>query len=1047
MRGPRSLEPDRARRAAAQKPLGQDSTNQDPLELRSIDQRSFDQRSFDLDRPTRSSAPQPLPVRARRHRKLAGRSTLLILLGLAAITGSLAGLTLVYSVNLPQINDLERYRPSTTTDLYDRNGKLIGSFALERRQVVDYDGFAPILRQAVISIEDKNFESHWGINVIRVAGAAWHDIRSHGRAQGASTLTMQLAKNLFLSDERTASRKIQEAYLAIQIERTFTKQQIFTLYGNQIYLGSGNYGFEAAAEYFFSKHAKDLNLTEAALLAGLPKGPSGFSPIQNPDRAIKRRNLVLSEMESDGVITHAQATDARNAPLGLHLSQPEGTVAPWFQEEVRRELEKRFGTDQVHEAGLRVDTTLDLNLQRTANRAIDDGVSTYERRHGWKGHLENVIAEGQTLEAYRHPDWAIQSGAGDYVHALVTRVLPLEIHARIGPPGKEGDEIVLLPEDWKWTGQRNADALVKPGDVIYIHLAGANLSGVNQGAALHATLEQDSGAQGALMAVDNTTGDVLAMVGGRDYQLSVFNRATQAERQVGSSFKPYVYTAAIEDGVKPTDIIMDSPVSFGSYTPHNYEDDFKGAMTIANAFAESRNIPALRLADRVGIHKVIDMAHRFGVTSNIPPYLPVALGAVEITLQEQVASYSVFPNDGLRITPRMIRKVSNADGIVLWSDNPAVTQVIDQQTARTMMGLLEGVTQHGTGAAARALNHPIGGKTGTTSDFTDAWFMGFSPSVTCGVWVGYDSRESLGKKETGAQAALPIWMTFMKQAIVGKDDEKFPADDGDSPPANGPDRNPAGNLDRASLTPKAAPKTISPPHSALAAVQPHATAPPAPIAKTPAALPAAQSPAANRTSAPVRVPAASRVPAPDRVPAADRVPASAPAVAPAGAVRPLVSGPASQYGTQIAPPRAPAVASSQTTRGPQPSASGPTPQYAAQPYAAQRAPQNAAQPGAYPRPPQYAVQPSADPRSPQFVRQPYVAPTAQVFHYLPAGRGPKTQIVIPHPPRVSSKAQASTKPRPKTAAPSSSQGALVKPTLPPAASTTRPNAPAKPALN
>ncbi len=251
------------------------------------------------------------------------------------------------------------------------------------------------------------------------------------------------------------------------------------------------------------------------------------------------------------------------------------------------------------------------------------------------------------------------------------------------------------------------------------------------------------------MAMDNTSGDVLAMVGGRDYALSVFNRATQAERQTGSSFKPYVYTAAVEDGVKPTDIIVDGPVRFGDYVPHNYENDYKGAMTIANAFAESRNIPALKLAARVGIHKVIDVAHRFGVTSNIPPYLPVALGAVEITLEEQVASYAVFPNDGIRVAPRLIRKVSNADGITLWQDAPAVDEVIDQQTARTMMTLLRGVTEHGTGAAAAQLNHPLGGKTGTTSDFTDAWFLGFSPSVTCGVWVGYDSRESLGKKQIG----------------------------------------------------------------------------------------------------------------------------------------------------------------------------------------------------------------------------------------------------------------------------------------------------------
>jgi penicillin-binding protein 1A len=377
-----------------------------------------------------------------------------------------------------------------------------------------------------------------------------------------------------------------------------------------------------------------------------------------------------------------------------------------------------------------------------------------------------VLAGGSTIEEYKHPDWALKTGPGDYVHAVVTRILPLEIHARVGK-----GEIVLLPEDWKWTGKQYADALVKPGDVIYVHLADAM-----EGMARRATLEQDSGAQGALLAIDNTTGDVLAMVGGRDYALSVFNRATQAERQTGSSFKIYDYTAAIEDGAKPTDIIVDGPVSFGGYTPHNYENDYKGSMTLLNAFAESRNIPALKLAARVGIHKVIDMAHRFGVTSNIPAYLPVALGAVEISLEEQVASYSVFPNDGLRVKPRLIKKVENADGITLWEEPPAVDEVIDQQTARTMMTLLEAVTQHGTGAAAAQLHHALGGKTGTTSDYTDAWFLGFSPSVTCGVWVGFDSRETLGEKETGAKAALPIWLDWMRVAIVGKDDEQFMGD-------------------------------------------------------------------------------------------------------------------------------------------------------------------------------------------------------------------------------------------------------------------------------
>jgi penicillin-binding protein 1A len=720
----------------------------------------------DTQRPRRI---QPGLKPPRGPRKLAGKVTLVALLALAVITGSLAGLTLVYSVDLPQIHDLERYRPSTTTELYDQKGRIIGSFALERREVVNYDDFAPVLRQAVLSIEDKSFESHWGINVFRIVGALWHDLRSHGRAQGASTLTMQLARNLFLSSERTVGRKVQEAYLAIQIERAFTKEQIFTLYGNQIYLGSGMYGFEAASEFYFSKHARDLSLTEAALLAGLPKGPVAYSPLLNPEKSLRRRNLVLSEMESDGKITHAQAEQARNMPLGLHIAQPEMSVAPWFQEEVRRELEKRFGSEQVHEAGLKVETTLDLDLQKTANRAVLDGLAVYERRRGWIGKLENAITGGGTIESYDHPDWVMKTGAGDYVHAVVTRIMPLEIHARVGK-----SEIVMLPEDWKWTGQSYADALVKPGDVIYVHLADAM-----EGAARRATLEQDSGAQASLMAIDNTTGDVLAMVGGRDYALSQFNRATQSERQTGSSFKIYDYTAAIEDGAKPSDIIVDGPVSFGGYTPHNYENDYKGAMTLTSAFAESRNIPALKLAARVGIHKVIEVAHRFGVTSNIPAYLPIAIGAVEITLEEQVASYSVFPNDGIRVKPRLVKKVENADGITLWEDAPEVNEVIDQKTARTMMSLLEAVTQYGTGGAAAQLKHPLGGKTGTTSDYTDAWFLGFSPSVTCGVWVGFDSRESLGDKETGAKAALPIWMTLMRAAIAGKDSEKFLSDQKD----------------------------------------------------------------------------------------------------------------------------------------------------------------------------------------------------------------------------------------------------------------------------
>ncbi len=704
-------------------------------------------------------------------RRIARKFTFFALLGLSAVFGAMCGLMVVYSIDLPQIEDLTRYRPNTTTELLDVHGRAFGSFALERRVVVPYSEFPPVLRDAILSIEDKSFERNWGVNLFRAVGAAYRDLHSKGRTQGASTITMQLARNLFLSSEKTYSRKIQEIILSMQIERRFTKEQIFELYANQIYLGRGTYGFEAGSEYYFSKRAKDLTLTEAALLAALPKGPEYYSPVRFPDRALKRRNLVLSEMEADRKITKAQAEAAIAAPLGLHLEPPPNSVAPYFVEEVRRQLEKEYGVEEVHGAGLKVYTTLDLDLQAVANKAVLDGTAAYERRHGWKGNLENVVLQGQDAESYVHPDWSQPVAKGSYVHGVVLAVEPKEVTVKLG-----SKEAVLTPEDWKWTQNVDGDSFLKNGDLVYLHVTSEEKDG-----SLKATLEQDTGAQAAMMAVNNADGEVLAMVGGRDFALSQFNRATQAERQVGSSFKPYVYTTAIEAGAKPTDIIVDGPVTFpsasGPYTPHNYENDYRGAMTLVNAFAESRNIPALKLAFRLGIRKVIDTAHRFGVTSDIPPVLPVAIGAADISLYEQVGAYSVFPNDGIRIEPHYIRKVTQADGLPLDEQPPQVDEVISVDTARTMMQFLQAVVQHGTAARAGAqLKHPLGGKTGTTNDFTDAWFLGFSPSVTCGTWIGFDDRRSLGEKETGARAALPMWMDFMRVAIADKPDETFPAE-------------------------------------------------------------------------------------------------------------------------------------------------------------------------------------------------------------------------------------------------------------------------------
>jgi penicillin-binding protein 1A len=700
-------------------------------------------------------------------RRIARRATFLALLGLSAVFGAMCGLMLVYSIDLPQMEDLARYRPNTTTELVDIHGKVFGSFALERRVVVPYSEFPEVLREAIISIEDKSFESNWGVNLVRAVGAAYRDLHSNGKAQGASTLTMQLARNLFLSSEKTYGRKLQEIFLSVQIERRFTKQQIFELYANQIYLGRGTYGFEAGSEFFFSKHARDLTLPEAALLAALPKGPEAYSPLKYPERALKRRNLVLSEMQEDGKITQRQSLAAKAAPLGLHLEPPASSVAPYFVEEVRRQLERQYGVEEVHGAGLRVYTTLDLDMQMVANKAVLDGAAAYEHRRGWMGKLQNVIFQGEDLESYRHPDWVQAIEKGSYVHGLVTEVSYKRVVVKLGKK-----QAVLTPENWMWTQNAGGDSFLRTGDIVYVRV-----EEILPGGAVRASLQQDSGAQASMMAVDNSNGEVMAMVGGRDYALSQFNRATQSQREVGSSFKPYVYTTAIEAGAKPSDIIVDGPTTFptpgGPYTPHNYEKNFAGPMTLLNAFAESRNIPALKLAYRVGIRKVIETAHRFGVTSNIPAFLPVAIGSADISLSEQVGAYSVFPNDGILIEPHTIRKVTQADGLPLDQKPPQVTEVISVETARTMMQLLQAVVRQGTAGSASQLKHPLGGKTGTTNDYTDAWFLGFSPSVTCGTWIGFDDHQSLGKKETGARAALPMWIDFMKAVIANKPNETF----------------------------------------------------------------------------------------------------------------------------------------------------------------------------------------------------------------------------------------------------------------------------------
>jgi penicillin-binding protein 1A len=700
---------------------------------------------------------------------LLGRLAFTFLVVCSIAVGAAVGLLFVYSSDLPEIHALEDYRPITETELYADDGQSIGSFALQRRILLTYNQIPKVLKAAILTTEDQHFEEHWGVDFPRVLQAAWHDMRRHRVAEGASTLTMQLGGGLFLNrSDRSFHRKIQETILALEIERHYTKEQIFTMYCNQIYLGSGNYGFEAASEYYFSKPVGELTLAEAATLAAIIRGPI-YSPITHPERALDRRNLVLSLMAHDRKVTQEEAAAARREPLGLHIESLRDDLAPYFVEEIRQYLEHTYGTTAVHEGGLRVYTTLNVAMQKAADRAIRDGLHAYDRRHGWRGNLPNIVRDHLgTFEKYQSDDWHGTLGKGDYVTGLVTEVRPTFASIKIGTY-----HAMLTPADFAWTGQKSVEALLKPGDLVGVHIK--ELSGITA----EVELEQQTIAQASLLALDNATGEIKALVGGYDFEQSKFDRATQAMRQTGSSFKVYVYAEALSQGATPFDTVVDEPVTFRSggqeYSPHNYDEKFEGRITLRRALADSRNIPAVRLLDHVGIENTIDLARKFGIASPLPPYLPLALGAADLTLMEHTSAFTVFPDDGIHIEPHYIRRVTSYDGAVLEEPRPNVTDVISPDVARTMTAMLEEVVQFGTGVRAKELGRPSAGKTGTTNDFTDAWYIGFTPQITAGVWVGNDDkRVSLGKKETGARAALPIWLEFMQQAMQGMPVEDFP---------------------------------------------------------------------------------------------------------------------------------------------------------------------------------------------------------------------------------------------------------------------------------
>ncbi|MGD1103306.1 MAG: PBP1A family penicillin-binding protein [Terriglobia bacterium] len=710
-------------------------------------------------------------------RKLFGQFVFLILVLFSAGLGALGGLVFVYSSDLPKVRELEDYRPDVMTEIYADDGTAIGTFALEHRVIVTYNQIPPVLRNAVIAIEDRHFESHWGVDILGIIRAASKDILEWRKTQGASTLTQQLSRMLFLTPDKSFRRKIQEVLLAIQIERYFTKSQIFTLYANQVDLGHGNFGFEAAAQFYFGKHLNELTLPEAALLAGIPRSPTAYSPILHPDLARRRRNQVLLAMLETGKIHSTQLHDATVAPLGLNIQRWNYTVAPYFEEEVRQFLERKYGPEAVREKGLRVYTTLNIQTQEVAEETLKKGLRDDDKRRGWRGPERNILKnplltpDGRpiSLETYVDDDWKQPPDAGDLVHGLVMDIKADHAEVRFGNLTAR-----ITPPDFSWTKKKLAADLFAPGDVDLFLIKEV------KGNTAKATLDQDPDVQGAVLALDNSTGGIKAMVGGYDWTESKYNRAVQAERQVGSSFKVYVYAQAIMDGTSPFDTVVDAPVSYhtssGVWAPHNYDEKFQGTITVLHALAESRNVPAVRTLARIGVDKVIKLCRKFGLTSRLVPNLPLALGASDLTLLEHTSAFTTFPNDGVHIAPRMVTRVTNYDGRLIDDFPPEVADAIPASTARIMVSMLREVFNSGTATSGKtfASKHPVAGKTGTTSDFTDAWFMGFTPSLTCGVYVGFDDHRTLGEKEEGARVALPIWLDFMGQILKDTPAEDFP---------------------------------------------------------------------------------------------------------------------------------------------------------------------------------------------------------------------------------------------------------------------------------
>jgi penicillin-binding protein 1A len=693
---------------------------------------------------------------------------------------------------LPDISQLKSYQPSLITSVYADDETLIAQFFVERRVLIPLARIPALLKGATLAVEDARFYSHEGIDVIGIARAAWSNMQAGEVVEGASTITQQVAKMLFLTHRKTVERKVREIILAMRMEHLLSKDEILEIYLNQTYYGHGAYGVEAASNVYFGKSVDDLTLDEAALLAGLPKAPTAYSPYHTPDRAMKRRAHVLRRMVEAGYITDAEEMRAQAATFHLRPRQETTVKSPYFVEHVRRYLEEQYGSTLLYRGGLKVYTTLDPSLQEAAEVALRHGLIRNDQRRGYRGPLGhlNVSRDVPTnWEIVRQVPWPEEHSP---LTALAHRVKAVVVAAddRRVQVRWEGGEGMIPLEAMSWAYTPNSDAdnekrrlrragdALKVGDVI---LADISVSG-GQGKKTTLALAQEPIVQGALVALEPHTGYLRALVGGYDFSRSQFNRATQAIRQPGSAFKPIIYATAIQRGISPARVMVDAPIAHEQadgkiWKPSNYDGNFWGPITLAEALAHSRNIIAIKVLESAGVKNVVDFAKRLGIRNPMTPTLALGLGASGLTPLELTAAYNVFASQGVRHDPVAVKWVEDADGQVLEKHVPLGERVMSEQQAFVMTSMLQGVVQRGTGTRAKVLNRPVAGKTGTTNDFIDAWFVGYSPTLVAGIWVGIDDREPLGSKETGGRAALPIWIEFMQQAL-----EQLPLQDFVSPP-------------------------------------------------------------------------------------------------------------------------------------------------------------------------------------------------------------------------------------------------------------------------